>query len=892
MAAARAKDDGPLAPIKDAVRAGKLTEIREWIQSGKPLVYPAGDKRYSVLEVAARTGFYAVVEELLKVWTDKSALTRALDRALQARHTQVATLLVKHGADVNRHWLSTIAEYNDPDLMRAFLDRSGDVTKENDLAHAIAVGARPLARVFKEYCAKIPGGNIQLAMALRHFASKQSLRWVSLCAWMGADPRLRVPDLDPPHEEPSTALEDAFYDPTMALIKPLHVDPKRDDVNHLLSKIQYFNREVVEHLLALGAKLNDKPNGGCSLLEKCFENLAFDVRASVGIGLNRASEDDIHVLLKHGARFMPDDYWGYRGIREAIAGLDSHRRPEFLKLLATATTPEILMKIVSTPSMQKKLGITPKRLMEELGLQPSAEPLHAKAKPERRKPPQVAARPKEKAMDSPPVKADTPSVPKPAQASEPARAASSRARDEALERAAKLRKEAIARGPVTLTRQELYNAVWSQAMWTLAPSFGLSDVWLAKICRKHDIPHPPLGYWAKKEQGKAPRQPSLPNPEEEGGKRIWSYYPHWFVRYRDADGIMRRPSTGCRDDKAAKQILAKIVSEVEKVKSGIISRDEAHAGHHAKAPMSKHVEDYATHLRACERNTDHIQNTRRAVMRVVNDCAFGRLRDLQRAKAERWLLKQADLGMCARTRNTYRIALVAFGNWCVRESRLLANPFAMLPRANEAVDRRRVRRALTLEEVGKLLKAAEERPLRERMLITRGKHKGELRAKVREQTKRAMLRLGRERAMFYRIAVYTGLRVGEIASLTLADVCLDAVPPHIKLHARHDKARRGARQPLPDDLARAIREFLDTRLKESQEDALQQGVPAPAVLDPTMPLISDPPVRTFYRDLAAAGIAKKDRRDLNPRPPDPHSAELACITLGGTMSYDFRGRLY
>jgi integrase len=94
--------------------------------------------------------------------------------------------------------------------------------------------------------------------------------------------------------------------------------------------------------------------------------------------------------------------------------------------------------------------------------------------------------------------------------------------------------------------------------------------------------------------------------------------------------------------------------------------------------------------------------------------------------------------------------------------------------------------------------------------------------------------------------------------LTLADVCLDAVPPHIKLHARHDKARRGARQPLPDDLARAIREFLDVRLKEAQEDALQQGVPAPAVLDQTTPLISEPPVRTFDRDLKAAGIAKKD----------------------------------
>lgn len=180
-----------------------------------------------------------------------------------------------------------------------------------------------------------------------------------------------------------------------------------------------------------------------------------------------------------------------------------------------------------------------------------------------------------------------------------------------------------------------------------------------------------------------------------------SIYPHWFARYRDADGIMRRVSTGCTDPHAAKQFLAKIVAETEKVKVGIVSREEASVGGHSDAPLEKHVETYVTHLRACERNADYIQNTRQAILRVANDCDFKRLRDVQRIKAERWLLKHAELGMSARTRNTYRIALVAFGNWRVRESRLLANPFAALPRANEAADRRRERRALTTEETAR-----------------------------------------------------------------------------------------------------------------------------------------------------------------------------------------------
>lgn len=52
------------------------------------------------------------------------------------------------------------------------------------------------------------------------------------------------------------------------------------------------------------------------------------------------------------------------------------------------------------------------------------------------------------------------------------------------------------------TRQELYDLVWSTPMVKLAKDFGLSDVGLRKICVKHEIPTPPLGYWAKLNFGK------------------------------------------------------------------------------------------------------------------------------------------------------------------------------------------------------------------------------------------------------------------------------------------------------------------------------------------------------------------------------------------------------
>lgn len=63
---------------------------------------------------------------------------------------------------------------------------------------------------------------------------------------------------------------------------------------------------------------------------------------------------------------------------------------------------------------------------------------------------------------------------------------------------------------IRLTRKELYDRVWAEPMQTLSRELGLSDVGLAKICRRHGVPVPARGYWAKKRVGKAPAAPELP----------------------------------------------------------------------------------------------------------------------------------------------------------------------------------------------------------------------------------------------------------------------------------------------------------------------------------------------------------------------------------------------
>lgn len=53
-----------------------------------------------------------------------------------------------------------------------------------------------------------------------------------------------------------------------------------------------------------------------------------------------------------------------------------------------------------------------------------------------------------------------------------------------------------------ITRTDLYERVWTESVGAVAKEYGISDVALAKICKKNNIPLPPRGYWAKLRAGK------------------------------------------------------------------------------------------------------------------------------------------------------------------------------------------------------------------------------------------------------------------------------------------------------------------------------------------------------------------------------------------------------
>lgn len=377
----------------------------------------------------------------------------------------------------------------------------------------------------------------------------------------------------------------------------------------------------------------------------------------------------------------------------------------------------------------------------------------------------------------------------------------------------------------------------------------------------------------------------------DGKLRVRGQSKFYTVRYRDGRGQMVEVATRCKDVVAARAVLARLERRAELVRAGVMSEAEDCVADHVGVPLAKHLDAYQRHLKARGGNGRRISMLRARLERLFRECRFTKLSNLAPGSIEEWLVEQAESGLSASTRNGYREAAVCFGNWCRRTKRLTGNPFEDVPRADQNADRRHHRRALTTSELQRLLKAARLRPLAEygRAVTAKGrssKRPPRSRAtwnrepltyeSLDESVERARIaladnpdfvaeleRIGRERELLYKTLVLTGLRKSELASLTVGQLELNAPVAYAVLHAKDEKNRKGASVPLRADLVGDFNDWLRDRLGVLQADARQAGKAIPLRLPPNTPLFHIPSgmTRIFDRDLAVAGIPKRDERD-------------------------------
>src|SRR5262249_55478678 len=159
--------------------------------------------------------------------------------------------------------------------------------------------------------------------------------------------------------------------------------------------------------------------------------------------------------------------------------------------------------------------------------------------------------------------------------------------------------------------------------------------------------------------------------------------------YRDGAGVVQTVATGCRDETAARQVLADLERRAELVKAGVMTAAEDAIGENQGRPLSEHFDAYWASLEAKGACAEHRTERRRQLRRLAVECSLSALADLRRETLERWLNAQAQAGMGARTRNSYLGSMLAFCNWCCETNRLTVNPFAAIAKANEKADPRR-----------------------------------------------------------------------------------------------------------------------------------------------------------------------------------------------------------
>ncbi len=275
------------------------------------------------------------------------------------------------------------------------------------------------------------------------------------------------------------------------------------------------------------------------------------------------------------------------------------------------------------------------------------------------------------------------------------------------------------------------------------------------------------------------------------------------------------------DKRVAEQKLGELIREAEREHAGIIApraiRDRA------ARSVSEHLAAFTADLTACGRSRKYIRNVRMWVSHLAGACHWEVIADITADTFIQWRARQDK---APKTLNEYFGAINAMLNWLERTGHILANPLRAVRPVRTAGRERRIRRALTDDEISRLLGSSI-------------KHKP-----------------------VYLTAILTGLRRGELQSLRWGDVHLDRAPPCLMVRASTTKNREPATIFLRDDVAAELRRI--------RPDPCPPGRQVFHRMIPRMP--------EFVADLKLAGIQD---RDALGRRVDFHSLRhTLCTALG------------
>jgi integrase len=285
-------------------------------------------------------------------------------------------------------------------------------------------------------------------------------------------------------------------------------------------------------------------------------------------------------------------------------------------------------------------------------------------------------------------------------------------------------------------------------------------------------------------------------PRRRGKKSRDEYYG----RYKLPGQKLKDVPLHTTDKRIADKRLEAIVREEENELADVVLPRSVRDG--AVKSLQQHVEDFVADLKAKGRKKSYYALVKKRVTVLCQSCGWNLVKDITPDNFTAW---RACAELKAKTLNDYLGAITALLAWMVRCGRLIANPLAGFEPVS-VIGRQEERRALTHDEVRRLLKVHESR------------------------------------RVVYLTALMTGLRRGELRQLRWGDLHLDAPRPF--LNARPSTTKNGKTACI------WLRQDLVAELKRIR----------PAAAAPGQAVFRVPKPETWGRDFDAAGIVRKDSR--------------------------------
>ncbi len=209
------------------------------------------------------------------------------------------------------------------------------------------------------------------------------------------------------------------------------------------------------------------------------------------------------------------------------------------------------------------------------------------------------------------------------------------------------------------------------------------------------------------------------------------------------------------------------------VKWGIITGSRINAS----ILVDEHLKDFKQSLEDKGCSIKHITTIIPRVRNTLKTCKAACTQDISTKVIQRHI---SGLKVSEQTRKHYVRNLKQFSKWLYDTGRVSTDLLARLeiPKVNETV---RVRRALTIDEAGRLLQSAKNNRIFYQGIS------------------------GYERYLIYSLALTTGLRANEIRTLTVND--FDFASHTVTVKPRNEKNRKGVTLPLRQELSAEIMAF-------------------------------------------------------------------------------------